>query len=257
MKTACKFPFMIALALILMTGMPSCEKESITPASELLSDYTPEAQMVTARKLEKAVYPLNSKPFDLPYAEWTKEWWRYVMSKPCDAHPANDDSGEYALTGQTGPVIFLTGTTEGSATRRITIPKEKAILVPLANVLVDYPCPGVDFRPAPGQSLYFFLAKIAKVKMDRIKKVEISLNGIQLFRPQDFRVATNLFRFTGNPDLANCFDPCVTGKPQDAVSDGYWMMLKKLPAGLHKLHIHVETPFDGSVVDVTYEINVE
>lgn len=257
MKTACKFPINIALALVLLTGMPSCEKEAITPASESISDRTPDALIQTATNLEQAVYPLTARPFDRSYVEWTKAWWRYMMSKPCDAHPTIDASGKYELKGQTGPVIFLTGTTGGSAIRRISIPKDKAILFPLANVIVDYPCPDAEFRPGAGQSLYSFLAKIAKVKIDRTKNIEISVDGIRLARPQDFRVATNLFRFTGNPDLANCFDPCVTGRPQDAVSDGYWVMLKKLPPGLHKLHIHVETSTDGSVVDVTYEINVQ
>ncbi|HZM15076.1 MAG TPA: hypothetical protein VFE28_03665 [Candidatus Krumholzibacteria bacterium] len=53
-------------------------------------------------------------------------------------------------------------------------------------------------------------------------------------------------------------DPCVTGAPQPAVVDGFWIMLAPLPPGVHTLHFHSELPdFGGFMVDVTYNLTVQ
>lgn len=254
MKTACNFPLTIALAVTLLTIVSSCEKDTLIPDVEFITDRTPEAPMYAATQLESAVYSQTAKPFGKSYMEWTKEWWRHFLSQPCDKL-STDVPGQGEHTVQRGPVIFLKGTAGRSGTQKITITKNNAILVPLVNVIMDYPCPNAQYVPAYGQSLYSYLAKQAKVNIDNRKILEFSLNGNRLVRPQEFRVATDLFRFMANPDFINCSDICLTGGPQDAVSDGYWVMLKRLTPGLHKLHIRAEST-DGSIVDVTYEINV-
>ena len=53
--------------------------------------------------------------------------------------------------------------------------------------------------------------------------------------------------------ITTVFDPCITGTSQQAVSDGYWLMLKPLEAGQHTIHF-------GSTSwgqDVTYHLTVQ
>jgi hypothetical protein len=48
------------------------------------------------------------------------------------------------------------------------------------------------------------------------------------------RVATGLFGFTAAADWST-LDPCITGPPQLAVSDGYWVFLEPPTRGDHLL----------------------
>jgi len=76
------------------------------------------------------------------------------------------------------------------------------------------------------------------VKMFRVQSVifDVSL-------PKD-----NFVSFLG-------FIPCPQGVYSPAVDDGYYVLLKKLKAGLHRFHIHAEIP-PNFVIDVTYNLTV-
>ena len=58
----------------------------------------------------------------------------------------------------------------------------------------------------------------------------------------------NLFDFLGFP--------CAQGIYSPAVDDGYYVLLKKLDAGSHIVHIHAEIPSSDFVTDVTYHLTV-
>jgi hypothetical protein len=58
------------------------------------------------------------------------------------------------------------------------------------------------------------------------------------------RIKTRLFSFTAAASLAT-FDICVTGSPQLAVSDGYFVFIEPLPRGEHVLVLTSVNP-DGS-----------
>ena len=58
----------------------------------------------------------------------------------------------------------------------------------------------------------------------------------------------NLFDFSGFP--------CAQGIYSPAVDDGYYVLLKKLDAGSHIVHIHAEIPSSDFVTDVTYNLTV-
>jgi hypothetical protein len=205
-----------------------------------------------------AVYPINAHPFGQSYAEWTKDWWQWIMSFDCASNPLLDMTGEQAGAGQSGPVFFLAGTPGGPAVRTITVPKNKALLFPMVNVICDYPCPeDFGFEPGPGQTVEDLLIECANGWIGYAGELSVTLDGVELNNEEDYRVQTDLFYFTGDPDLVNCLDPCVTGTSQEAVSDGYWMILKKLSVGAHTLHFTGGYPEFGFAVDVTYNITVE
>jgi hypothetical protein len=63
-----------------------------------------------------------------PPPSLTALWWQTFLSIPASANPLDRcDLG-------TADVVFLAGTTGGSATRSCTIPAGKSILVPVINV---------------------------------------------------------------------------------------------------------------------------
>jgi len=70
-------------------------------------------------------------------------------------------------------------------------------------------------------------------------------------------VVSGLFQFTAAADLKLTGDPCVTGSPQLAISDGYWVMLKPLNHGEHVIHFKAGVSAWGPPLDVTYIITIE
>ena len=243
---------LVGVSLVYALSLTSCQPDEGAP--ENLNASSDEMDWRCAQNSK--VYPPNAHPFGQSYKEWTEDWWQWLMTFDCAGSPLLDPTGEHATQNQSGPVFFLVGTTGGAVERNVTIPRTKAILFPLINIINDFPCPDTSFHPAPGQTLEDFLQEGAAAFIDLADNLSVTLDGDELNDPENYRFQTDLFQFTGNPDLTNCLDPCVTGQVQDAVSDGYWMMLKKLHHGNHTLHFYAEVPDYGFVVDVTYNITV-
>src|SRR5919109_4184229 len=80
------------------------------------------------------LYDISEKPFGTPYEEWTKKWWQWLVAIPKAVNPANDPSGGFGNTNQPEQnVFFLAGAMNRKATRRISIPANRAILFPIFN----------------------------------------------------------------------------------------------------------------------------
>lgn len=186
----------------------------------------------------------------LSLEEWQIQWWQYLMSLDCD------HLGLASSLPQSFDLYFLSSPA-GNFTYDVTIPKDKMILCPLVNYINDFPCPDTSFHPAPGQSLEDFLQEGAEGFIDDVTDRSITLDGVVYPIDKCYRFVTPLFYFTGDPSLPLCFDPCVTGTSQAAVSDGYWVVLKPLSKGKHTLNIkwkHIPFTLNS---DVTYNITVE
>jgi len=243
---------MLALPILCFIFLTACQKDEELASKNL----TNQEELDWRCNQNSKVYPPNAHPFGQSYEEWTENWWIWLMNFDCASSPLLDPTGANADQNQSGPVYYLVGTTGGSATRDVTIPRNKAVLFPIINTIYDYPCPDPNFQPAPGQTLEEFLQEGAAAFIDLADNLSVTLDGQNINDEEDYRFPTDLFQFTGDPDLTNCLDPCVTGSLQDAVSDGYWIMLKKLHSGSHTLHFYGEVPDYGFEVDVTYNITV-
>jgi hypothetical protein len=187
-------------------------------------------------------------------AEWTERLWHWMTSIPLNSNPVFDSSGVNCGLNQEGPVWFLAAPAVPTFTRYCTIPYGKAILMPLAAYFDDYPCPpGANgpFEPAAGQSLEDFLTTDAAGYVDALTLTFASLDGKPL-KPR--RVTTKVFGFTAAKDLGTGFDACMTGSPQVAVSDGYWLTIDPLPRGDHVVQINVNGP--GGPAGGTFNLKV-
>lgn len=211
------------------------------------------------RNANNHVYPPDSKPFGMTYGEWGGAWVQWALSIPAEVTPFLDPDGTHCGTLQSGPVWFLAGTGGplSRVTRTCSIPLGRAIFLPIAGYLNDYPCPNPAFQPAPGQSIEAFLAEGAAPFTDQVHVIEAELDGVPIVNLMAFRSRTPMVSFTAAANLRrDDVDPCITGSPQLGVADHYALMLKPLSAGNHTLHFKAGISSSVITTDVTYHLTI-
>ncbi len=242
--------------LSVLAWFTACQKES--PGFEpTLTDLT----VADRTPGDSKVFPHTAHPFGKSYTQWTVDWMHEFMTDDCDHNAWLNP--QYVLFHQNGPVYFMAGLSAQGASADITVPHGKAILFPLVNFLNDHPCPDPNFQPDPGQSMEDFLkngnATFSGVTdfMALVTNTSVTIDGSPVSNTTNYQFISNLFNFTGNPDLATCFDGCITGESQAGVAGGYYIMLKPLSKGVHTVHYHSEIPAWGVLQDATFNITVE
>ena len=196
------------------------------------------------------VVPVNASPFGRSYEAWAIDWWRWVMSIPADENPFLTGN---CSTPQEGNVQFIAASF-GSGTVHCDVPVGKGIFFPVSGFLNDWPCPDPNFAPAPGQSLEDFLIETVQPFVALIEDVTLSIDGQPAKSMLGQRVTSHLFTFTGDLSLVSTIDPCITGEPQAAIVDGYYVMVVGLGPGEHTLHVTVN--FGGTLFEVTNVVTI-
>ena len=187
----------------------------------------------------------NSKAYGKTYAEWSAEWWKWVLSIPVPENPLRDDFGINCASGQTGvdsrPVWFLVGTQGGRVMRQCKIPSEKAIFFPIINVEADTTPPAIP----PDEQ-----AAAAKAVIDQVTVAEATIDGVKLKGLQLYRVQSPQFQFTLPEDnLLNAPPGTYIG-----TSDGIWIFLEPLPLGDHIIQFR---GINGNFfTEVTYNLTI-
>ena len=172
------------------------------------------------------VFDLNTKPFNVSYADWTAKWWQWAYSIPWDRNPSYDDTGKYCSENQNGTVWFLTQAFEHPVTRTCAIPRSTALLITLLNS----ECSFAEFKSLKTEQE---LRDCAKSMQDIANGLHASLDGISIPNLEKYRVQTNLFNFTlPENNILN-----LTAQTTQSVADGNWLFLKPLPPGIHKLEV--------------------
>jgi hypothetical protein len=184
-----------------------------------------------------ALFPINARPFGRSLVGWAEAWWHWSFAIPLSQNPndtATADPGE----NQHGPVYFLSNPPIDG--RTFDVPRHKVIAVLLSSVLNDFPCPDPTFHPAPGQTLFEFLS-LGAAQADNVADLEASLDGVPLTDLTSYHVASHkLMHITGDLSL-QVLDACITGSPQPAVIEAYFMMLRPLGRGTHVLTTRITT----------------
>ena len=186
------------------------------------------------------LFPRTAHPYGASLAEWANRESQWIYGLPAAGNPLTDQTGAQCDVAQGGPVWFLpriAGPRVFSGSRTCTIPFGKAIFLEIGAYVDPWPCPDPNFRPPPGQSLYDFLIADAKAFMDGVNRLDVSLDGRPLENVLDYRFSSEaIFTLTGDPTFAS-LDPCVTGSPQPAIVDGFFMMFKPLDRGEHVIRV--------------------
>ena len=164
--------------------------------------------------ISNLVYEIDSKPFNVSYADWTEKWWQWTYSIPWDKNPSYDDTGKYCSENQNGPVWFLTLAYKHAVTPTRDIPQNTTLFIILLNYEFSY----AEF---PLLKTEEELRECAKRMQDLVVRVNASLNEVHVPNLENYRVQTDIFNFTlPENNILN-----LTSQTTQAVADGNWLSL--------------------------------
>jgi hypothetical protein len=183
-------------------------------------------------------------------SEYANDWWQWAASMPGDESPVQDTTGVNCGVNQHGSVWFLAGGYGTSLIERsCAIPKEQHLFFPVINMLA-YP-------PQGGSMSCDEVKVMAAQNNQRYVYVRVYVDGSEVQNAERFRVAS-----------VDCFDlmgrwPASAGAPivSPSATDGYWIMLRPLPAGMHKLEFRAfytnpDQSFGDTVQNISYDLSI-
>jgi hypothetical protein len=171
------------------------------------------------------------------YGEWAGDWWNWVCSEDPDTYLFDDPivflranidySGEGEARHQTGTNYY----------NRIKIHRWTAIFFPIIECGLHYghPHPYED-RPIVIESE---MRRLARKDMDSWISLVVTINDKPLVENiNDFRVESPLFKLVvpKNSKLRDRMEVSPEVGTWDAITDGYWILIKSLPIGVYKIH---------------------
>ena len=83
------------------------------------------------------IYPPESKPYGLTYAEHAENFWKWLLPMPADNSPMEDPTGEKCTNGQANSnssVFYLSHNSGGRSERVCEVPAGKGLLIPVMEV---------------------------------------------------------------------------------------------------------------------------
>jgi hypothetical protein len=168
-------------------------------------------------------------------------------------------------------VWFLAGTFGGTTRRKCKIPKCTSIFFPIINDLIS-------FATDPHLQNESELRTYAKADLDqiRIPPTHVNIDGFEIPNLEKYRVQTGIFDISLPPRKPNSTEAGSWFSSQlpvttRAVSDGYWIFLKPLQCGVHRIEfvgekLQYDKRVKGGVernvkvprfrVDVIYQVEV-
>lgn len=175
---------------------------------------------VAARRL----YLREESPFGTTWETWVERWWQWCYSFRDDSSPVSDSSGEFSKEGQAyESVWFLAGTFGGTVERNCTLPAGTSIFFPIVTDIIS-------FHTDPQLKTTSDLDAYSKADLDHTQFISAKLDGHEISNLFSYRVHSHLFPI----DVPNKNNKVLRVKTE-AISDGYWLFLKPLSLGKHKL----------------------
>jgi len=211
------------------------------------SDY-----LTQQEKKEQEYFTPDSKPYGLTYGQWTVKWWNWALSIPTEINPVLDDSGKFANVSQKDPnVFFLAGTFDGATVqRRCTVPSGKAVLFPVINYEVN----PIEY---PNLKTETEMVREVIKDQDDIINLEVTIDGkkVPFYR---IRSDPPVFPLTISLDLIEAKEvpKGVKTIASEAATDGYWIFLKYLSKGEHKIFFAGSCSSGARNVRATYNVTV-
>ena len=175
----------IALLIILLIAVLPSNLSIATKGNE---SFVMQDMVRSDFNISSLVYDLNSKPFDISYADWTEKWWQWTYSIPWNKNPSYDDTGKYCDENQHGPVWFLTLAFEHPVERKCNLPQNTALLITLLNSECSY----AEFKQLKTEDE---LRECAKNMQDFVTGAKASLNNITITKCFIYRYFRIYFAF--------------------------------------------------------------
>jgi hypothetical protein len=204
--------------------------------------------MASAGKGSVEVVAPGKTLFGKSYNELTSEWSNWLQKEPIETSPANDPDGRYCDANQSGKVWFLAGTFGGVADRFCEVPAGMAVFFPFfANIsfapdfLAEPPCDPALTEP------------VDLIRCDVNDDTDIApfvgltlvIDGVSISDLYAYRTQSEAGGFV--LEIGPLFegfgvDP---GPRFPAVTDGYWILLNKLPPGEHTIEFSSDFGMNG------------
>ena len=216
---------------------------------------------VQAANQNSLVFPPNAHPHGRSLGAWGGEWWAWMGQYPYAVSPIADSGvvtyGD-ADEQPAGNVWFLAGTFGGPGERTLTVPKNKALLVPLINWDVWAPedCWWIGASEEPDTCSAADLQGFLDTFMtENVTGLSMTLDGQAITGLFDYRASSGAFSLDLLADSLWTDFGYTPGVRNPNISDGYYVMVKPLSVGAHELHFTADV--DGSTSqDMTYHLTV-
>ena len=196
------------------------------------------------------VVPVTASVEGRTQSDYANLWWQWAFSMPQRQSPVRDATGADCAINQEGPVWFLAGGYGSSRiSRRCTVPPGQHIFFPIINMLV--------FTSTDRSRTCDAVRADVAENNDRFVQLRVILDGAEITGLQQQRIASQ-----------DCFDPLArvprsVNPPSyaPAATDGYWVMLRPLPPGDHRLEFRAfytnqNSAFGDMVQNITYDLTV-
>ncbi len=182
-------------------------------------------------------------------AEWGARWWQWAYENP---EVLGDTTGEFGPLGNVGgPVFFAEGASAEPTRVAYDVPGGQYILLPVATYLWTFfdPCAEVDCaRDIINRNFIEGISHVAvTVDGEPVRNLRKHLVRVSESRPIVFKVDAGPIQEDGYGGIL------------DAVQGGYWVMLKPLPPGKHRIAMVATVPnldpFTGEVLDGAFDLD--
>jgi hypothetical protein len=176
------------------------------------------------------IFPPESKPYGLTYAEHQKNFWKWILGIPADESPVNDRTGEKCANWQSNSnssVFYLSMNTGGISERTCTVPAGKGLFIPVMQVeWSDKEFPGASVEE---------LDTSAKKDQDSVNSLYLKI-GDKEYKYEDlikYRTHTDVFEVVF-PDKG--IFGVIEGGPSKVVADGFYIITEPLIKGNYSIH---------------------
>jgi hypothetical protein len=177
------------------------------------------------------IFPPDSKPYGLSYAEHAQNFWKWLLSIPASNNPINDTTGEKCTVGQsnTNSSVFYLGEGEGTVDlRTCTVSAGKGLLIPVMQV-------EISDKEIPGASVEE-LSTAAKGDQDAVNTMYLKVDDNEYTYEDLYKYRLpqpTVFQVTF-PD-SGIFG-VMEGGPSTVAADGFYILTEPLTAGNHTIH---------------------
>lgn len=197
-------------------------------------------------QLSVECYAPNERPFGISFGQWTVKWWRWLLSCPSSINPASDKSGINSSLNQNGPVWYLAGTfgEDFVPHRECSIPDGKCIFFPIINFELNN-------LENPEFTTDEELISNVKKDEDDITNQIANVDGLEIVA---WRVESDPKIFHVDLPPENCLQ--IQSKRIKIASDGYWIFLKPLSKGKHKIFFHASCTGGLRSCTAFYDLNI-
>jgi hypothetical protein len=223
-------------------------------------------QTTYAVKSSDLIYSINEKPFGSSYSEWIGKWWQWHLSIPNkikNRHPREayspkkcgwkqNDENVWFLPDGRNLELSEANTPE---IRKATVPHDKALLVQIYGGGCSY---------GEGLKTDKELEDCVDIGLDTVK-FSAKVDGVEVMSSDhrnDFLPEPHLYNLTYVKD--NLYD--VPARTYRAMADGYFLFVKPLSVGDHKIEFKetfFKPGFEGQpssenrISNVVYDLTVK